>query len=93
MHEQKNQAESVQPASVWQIKPWWCQPWSIILTSIALITASEVLFHRWWITVLVAIPVLTWMIFFVGIYPRLYLQSIAADIPSETPPDEITPSI
>ena len=24
------------PDSMWQLKPWWCQPWSIILTGIAI---------------------------------------------------------
>jgi hypothetical protein len=77
---------SPQP-SVWHYKPWWCQPWSIVLTAIVLISTSWLLFHLIWITLLVAIPVLAWMIFFVGIYPRLYLQSLSADLPN----DEITP--
>jgi membrane protein YdbS with pleckstrin-like domain len=81
------------PPSVWQLKPWWCQPWSIVLTTIALISASWFPFHLWWITALVALPVLTWMIFFVGIYPRLYLQSLPTDISPDIAQDEIPPSI
>jgi membrane protein YdbS with pleckstrin-like domain len=61
--------------SVWHHKPWWCQPWSIVLTAIALIGGSWLGLHRWWVTLLVAIPVLVWMIFFVGIYPRLYREA------------------
>jgi membrane protein YdbS with pleckstrin-like domain len=63
------------PSSVWQHKPWWCQPWSIILTAVSLIGASWLLLHRVWVTGLVAVPVLTWMVFFVGIYPKLMADS------------------
>lgn len=64
------------PISVWQYKPWWCQPWSILLTGITLITASWLLFHKIWLTILVAIPLLTWMGFFLLIYPKAYMQMI-----------------
>ncbi|HEY9617716.1 MAG TPA: DUF6737 family protein [Microcoleaceae cyanobacterium] len=63
------------PASVWQYKPWWCQPWSILLTSGLLIGGTWWLTHIIWLTVLVAIPVLTWMGFFLLLYPRLMQQS------------------
>ncbi len=61
-----------QPLSVWQLKPWWCQPWSILLTGIGLIGGSWLLLHRLWLTLLVAIPVLIWMGFFIVLYPRAY---------------------
>jgi hypothetical protein len=63
------------PANVWQYKPWWCQPWSILLTSIGLIGGSWFFFHLLWVTVLVSIPVLTWMIFFLLVYPKLMADS------------------
>lgn len=63
------------PISVWNYKPWWCQPWSILLTGMALIGGSWLLFHILWLTIIVAIPVLTWMGFFLLIYPRLMLRS------------------
>ncbi|NJL38990.1 MAG: hypothetical protein HC840_17175 [Leptolyngbyaceae cyanobacterium RM2_2_4] len=61
--------------NVWDYKPWWCQPWSIVLTAVTLIGGSWLLLRLWWLTVLVAIPVLTWMVFFVLIYPKLITQS------------------
>ena len=64
------------PTSVWQYKPWWCQPWSILLTGTTLITASWLLFHKIWLTILVTIPLLTWMGFFLLIYPKAYMQMI-----------------
>ena len=60
------------PISVWQYKPWWCQPWSILLTGTTIITASWLLFHKIWLTILVSIPLLTWMGFFLLIYPKAY---------------------
>lgn len=63
-----------QPVSVWQLKPWWCQPWSILLTGCGAIAGSWLLFHRIWITGLVAVPLTVWMVYFVGIYPRLFAQ-------------------
>ncbi len=63
------------PVNVWDYKPWWCQPWSILLTGVTLISVSWLIFKIIWLTILIAIPVLTWMIFFLLIYPRLVAQS------------------
>ncbi|NJN31747.1 MAG: hypothetical protein HC824_15965 [Synechococcales cyanobacterium RM1_1_8] len=57
--------------SVWQYKPWWCQPWSILLTTAIAIGGSWQLFHRLWVTGLVGLPVLAWAGFFVIVFPRL----------------------
>ncbi|PPS43145.1 DUF6737 family protein [Chroococcidiopsis sp. TS-821] len=62
-------------ASVWNYKPWWCQPWSILLTGVTLIAGSWILFKTLWLTLLVALPVLTWMGFFLIIYPRLVVYN------------------
>ena len=67
------------PVSPWNYKPWWCQPWSILLTGITLISGSWLLFHTLWLTILVTIPVLTWMGFFLLIWPRLMIQSGVLD--------------
>jgi len=61
------------------IKPWWCQPWSILLTGNALIGGSWLLLHRWWLTLIVAIPVALWMGFFILLYPRLVKAAGALD--------------
>ncbi|WP_431192598.1 DUF6737 family protein [Stenomitos frigidus] len=70
--------------SVWTYKPWWCQPWSILLTGAVLICGSWGLMHTIWLTVLVAVPVVVWMVFFLLIYPRLMQESSA--LPEATPP-------
>ncbi len=63
------------PIDIWNYKPWWCQPWSIILTGISLISGSWLLLNNLWITIFVAIPVLTWMIYFVLVFPKLMMDS------------------
>ncbi|MBW4417897.1 MAG: hypothetical protein KME13_01560 [Myxacorys californica WJT36-NPBG1] len=64
------------PINVWDYKPWWCQPWSILLTGVALIGGSWLLLHLIWVTVLVAIPVLAWMGFFLLVYPKAVAKSM-----------------
>jgi len=66
---------SEQSTNVWDYKPWWCQPWSILLTGMGLISGSWVLLRSIWITVLVAIPILTWMGFFLIVYPKAVAKS------------------
>ncbi|QSJ19422.1 hypothetical protein JYQ62_12280 [Nostoc sp. UHCC 0702] len=63
------------PLNPWDYKPWWCQPWSILLTGVTLISGSWLLFKNIWITILVSIPVLIWMGFFLLIWPQLMIRS------------------
>lgn len=63
------------PVSVWDYKPWWCQPWSIALTGIAIISGCGWFTRTAWITILVAVPIVVWMVYFLWIYPRLVVQS------------------
>lgn len=64
------------PISVWEYKPWWCQPWSILLTGTTLITVSWLLFHKIWLSILVSIPLLAWMGFFLLVYPKIFMEMI-----------------
>lgn len=63
-----------QPKSPWAYKPWWCQPWSIVLTGISLIAGSWWGFHSLWVTLVVALPILLWMGFFLLIWPQLMMR-------------------
>ncbi|HEY9838120.1 MAG TPA: DUF6737 family protein, partial [Vampirovibrionales bacterium] len=56
-------------------KPWWCQPWSILLTGITLIVGSWLVFHTLWVTAIVTVPLVAWMGFFLLIWPRLMIES------------------
>ena len=66
------QAEKFNP---WNYKPWWCQPWSILLTGITIISSSWLIFRTIWLTVIISIPILTWMGFFLIVWPKLMAES------------------
>ena len=69
------QVSEKKPVSPWSYKPWWCQPWSILLTGITLISGSWLLFKTLWVTIIVSIPLLIWMGFFLLVWPKLMIQS------------------
>lgn len=68
-----------QTISPWKYKPWWCQPWSIVLTGVTLVTGIWLIFKIVWLTILVAIPLLIWMGFFLLIWPQLMIRSGVLD--------------
>ena len=61
---------------VWKYKPWWCQPWSIILTGFCIITVSWLLTHNLIITVCLSILIIVWWVYFLIIYPKLMAEII-----------------
>lgn len=64
----------------WTYKPWWCQPWSILLTGISIIAGTWFLTKLIWLTAVIALPILVWMGFFLLLWPQLmrrYLESEA----------------
>mgnify|MGYP006268466321 CR=1 FL=1 len=63
----------------WSYKPWWCQPWSIVLTGIAIISGSWLLIKTLWLTVIMAVPVLIWMGFFLLIWPQLMRRAMSLE--------------
>jgi hypothetical protein len=60
--------------NLWESKPWWCQPWTIILTGVMIIAGSWLLFHTSWLTVPLAILIVAWWTYFLIIVPRLLLD-------------------
>jgi membrane protein YdbS with pleckstrin-like domain len=65
--------ELVSP-NMWQSKPWWCQPWTIILTGVIIITGSWLILHTLWLTVPVAALIVLWWTYFLIIVPRLLME-------------------
>jgi hypothetical protein len=53
----------------WSHKPWWCQPWSILLTGSLAIAGSWLLLHIWWLSGGVALVVLAWWLLFLVVVP------------------------
>jgi len=56
---------------LWAHKPFWCQPWTIVLTGIGIVVGSWLVFHRLWITVPVSGAIGLWWWTFLVVMPRL----------------------
>ena len=65
--------------NLWTHKPWWCQPWSILLTGIIIIGSSWWLLTNIWITAIVAIIIFIWWFYFLILYPRLVEKMLKAE--------------
>ncbi len=62
--------------TIWQLKPWWCQPWSILLTGVVGVGLSWIWLQRWWITILVSAAVLAWWGLFLILVPRAWKKAV-----------------
>ncbi|WP_320667643.1 DUF6737 family protein [Prochlorococcus sp. MIT 1307] len=62
--------------NLWSEKPFWCQPWSIILTGILVIIISLIWPAIKWITLLLSIIIVLWWILFLWLAPNLYRAQI-----------------
>lgn len=62
------------PDSIWQHKPWWCQPWTIVLTGTLVPTGVWLLTHRWWLTLPVVLGALVWWLVFLHLVPKSYAE-------------------
>lgn len=62
--------------SIWNHKPWWCQPWSIVLTGVGAVTGSWIVLQRWWISAPLGLAVLMWWILFLVLVPRAWQASV-----------------
>lgn len=78
-------------ASIWSQKPWWCQPWSILLTGVSAIAGSWVLFHSLWLSVPTSIGVGIWWLLFLVLVPAAYANAVST--PSHSSPGGDSASI
>ncbi len=60
--------------SFWSEKPWWCQPWSILLTGVCLLAFSWWWPHLLWLSALLAVIVIGWWLLFLWLVPTAYRQ-------------------
>lgn len=58
--------------SIWKLKPWWCQPWSILLTGAAAIALSWQLLHSLVLSTIAAILVIAWWALFLVLVPAAW---------------------
>jgi hypothetical protein len=81
MNEHQSQSKS---ANIWHYKPWWCQPWSILLTGIVLIGGSWLLFHKFWLTIGLVLLILGWWYYFLIFVPKLFQEYVQKQSSSPT---------
>ncbi len=65
--------ENISP-DLWQSKPWWCQPWTIILTGVLIVSGSWFALHIFWITLPIAVLIAVWWLYFLVLVPRMLGQ-------------------
>ena len=58
--------------SFWNSKPYWCQPWSIIMFGILVLIFSWKLFSNIIFTLFIGIFVFVWWILFLILVPNSY---------------------
>ncbi len=58
-------------SSIWKYKPWWCQPWTILLTGISIIGGSWLIFQKIWLTSLISLLIMLWWLYFLILMPYL----------------------
>jgi hypothetical protein len=57
------------PPDLWSQKPWWCQPWSIVLTGLAVVGGSWWWLRLWWLSLPLAAAVAVWWWLFLVLVP------------------------
>ncbi|XP_052187631.1 uncharacterized protein LOC127798235 [Diospyros lotus] len=67
---------SLEYDSVWDTKPSWCQPWTIMLTGVIAV-ASSWLLHSVVVTAIVVFLICAWWYIFLYSYPKAYADMIA----------------
>lgn len=76
------------PDSMWQMKPWWCQPWSIVLTGVAIPLGSWLLLHRLLVTLPISLVIVGWWALFLWMVPTQYAAAVRdAKLAQQTPPE------
>ncbi|GER55362.1 ESX-1 secretion system protein eccD1 [Striga asiatica] len=68
---------SLEYDTVWDTKPSWCQPWTIGLTGIGIITGSWLILNSIIVTSIVAVVICLWWYIFLYSYPKAYSDMIA----------------
>ncbi|CAI5481156.1 unnamed protein product [Closterium sp. Yama58-4] len=62
--------------NVWASKPFWCQPWTIVLTGAMVVGMSWVVLHFIFVTLLVAAAIGVWWLTFLVAYPAAYKEMV-----------------
>ena len=63
----------------WDIKPWWCKPWTIILFGLLSITTSWYIFTNLILSIFLSLVIIIWWILFLLIAPKLYKEELMSN--------------
>ncbi len=58
----------------WKTKPYWCQPWSIILTGIFILWSSWTLLNNMYFSIILSLLIITWWLIFLILAPLTYAE-------------------
>lgn len=72
---QKASSNSSSASSVWKTKPFWCQPWTIVLFGVFCVSLPTLAFDWKFVSVAVAVPIAAWWYIFLYLYPKSYASS------------------
>ena len=72
-----NSPNSADQPPFWSLKPWWCQPWSILSMGVVISVASWLVLHRLWVTILVIVAVFGWWLLFLVLVPAAYRSELS----------------
>ena len=68
-------SSSSSASSVWKTKPFWCQPWTIVLFGVVCVSLPTLAFDWKFVSVAVAVPISAWWYVFLVLYPKSYASS------------------
>ena len=74
-----NSPNSAEQPAFWSLKPWWCQPWSILTTGAGISGISWLVLHRLWITLPLSAVILGWWWLFLVLVPAAYRNATSSD--------------
>ena len=61
----------------WQQKPFWCQPWSIIISGVLFVSISHLIIQNIILSIILSFIVIMWWALFLYIAPLAYLNQAA----------------
>tara|TARA_B100000073_G_scaffold43807_2_gene32657 strand:+ start:4779 stop:5264 length:486 start_codon:yes stop_codon:yes gene_type:complete len=70
-----SQKEDDEEKNVWKTKPFWCQPWTIVLTGVGIISLPTIVFDWKAVSGVFVVPIAAWWYIFLYAYPKSYREN------------------
>ena len=70
---------SMKELSYWGAKPFWCQPWTILLTGLIIIVFTTWWPSILWVTIFLTFVIFLWWFLFLIVAPRAYYEQNNVD--------------